>query len=78
MCSNLVKFSVGRSASVLAQSQLLINPDIREAHLLKGWYDREGQSVDFQTYRSEGGGSGGGGKLSLDVMIWREGQRRLK
>ncbi|XP_052075679.1 replication protein A 70 kDa DNA-binding subunit-like [Mytilus californianus] len=51
----------GRSASVLASSQMLINPDIKEAHILRGWYDRDGQSSEFQTYRSEGGGAGGGG-----------------
>ena len=49
----------GRSASVLASSQMLINPDIREAHLLRGWYDREGQSLDFQSYHREGGMGGG-------------------
>lgn len=54
----------GRSASVLASSQLLINPDIREAHLLRGWYDRDGHTSDFQTYRSEGGGGGGGGSAT--------------
>jgi hypothetical protein len=40
---------------------MLINPDIKEAHLLRGWYDREGQSLDFQSYHREGG-MGGGGK----------------
>ncbi|XP_076452897.1 replication protein A 70 kDa DNA-binding subunit-like isoform X2 [Babylonia areolata] len=49
----------GRSLSVLSSSQLVINPDIREAHVLRGWYDREGASMDFGSFRSEGGGAGG-------------------
>ena len=48
----------GRSLSVLASSQLMVNPDIREAHMLRGWYDREGVSMDFGSFRSEGAGAG--------------------
>ncbi|KAL3856901.1 hypothetical protein ACJMK2_011607 [Sinanodonta woodiana] len=52
----------GRSLSVLASSQLIINPDIREAHLLRGWYDREGSNMDFAGFKSEmGSGASGGG-----------------
>ncbi|KAJ8312756.1 hypothetical protein KUTeg_010129 [Tegillarca granosa] len=50
----------GRSLSVLASSQLIVNPDIRESHLLRGWYDRDGQSMDFQSFKGDsmaGGGS---------------------
>lgn len=43
---------------------MLINPDIKEAHILRGWYDRDGQSSEFQTYRNEGGGAGGGGNVN--------------
>ncbi|XP_046360245.1 replication protein A 70 kDa DNA-binding subunit-like isoform X1 [Haliotis rufescens] len=50
----------GRSLSVLASSQLIVNPDIREAHMLRGWFDRDGQSMDFDSYRNEGGGGGAG------------------
>ncbi|KAL5017372.1 hypothetical protein ScPMuIL_006961 [Solemya velum] len=50
----------GRSLSVLASSQLMINPDIREAHILRGWFDREGQNMDFSAYRNEGGSAGAG------------------
>ncbi|KAK3579832.1 hypothetical protein CHS0354_029562 [Potamilus streckersoni] len=52
----------GRSLSVLASSQLIINPDIREAHLLRGWYDKEGSNMDFTGFKSEmGSGASGGG-----------------
>lgn len=49
----------GRSLSALASSQLILNPDIREAHLLRGWYDREGASMDFASFRSDGAGASG-------------------
>ncbi|KAH3857539.1 hypothetical protein DPMN_100149, partial [Dreissena polymorpha] len=51
----------GRSLSLLGSSQMLVNPDMREAALLKGWWKREGQNLDFQGYRSEGGGGAGAG-----------------
>ncbi|XP_013419280.1 replication protein A 70 kDa DNA-binding subunit isoform X2 [Lingula anatina] len=51
----------GRSLSTLSSSQLIVNPDIEEAHRLKGWYDRDGHNLDFQQYRNEGGQGGSGG-----------------
>ena len=50
----------GRSLSLLASSQMIMNPDIREAHVLKGWYDREGHQKDFTGYKSEGGAGASG------------------
>lgn len=50
----------GRSLSVLSTSQLLCNPDIKEAHFLRGWYDREGSALDFSTFQSDGSAGGGG------------------
>ncbi|KAL4223084.1 60S acidic ribosomal protein P1 [Mactra antiquata] len=50
----------GRSLSVLSSSQMIVNPDMREAHLLKGWWQREGQNREYQSYKSEGGSTGGG------------------
>ncbi|KAK7087532.1 replication protein A 70 kDa DNA-binding subunit-like [Littorina saxatilis] len=49
----------GRSMSVLASSQTIVNPDIREAHMLRGWYDREGANMDFSTFKSDGMSGGG-------------------
>ena len=37
-----------------------MNPDCRESHMLRGWYDREGKSMDFASFR---GDNVGGGKL---------------
>nr|KAG5690193.1 hypothetical protein BaRGS_016584 [Batillaria attramentaria] len=51
----------GRSLSALASSQIILNPDTREAHMLRGWYDRDGVNMDFASFRSDGPGAGGGG-----------------
>lgn len=48
----------GRSLSVLASSQLIINPNIREAQVLRGWYDLEGSSIDFSSFRRDGPSGG--------------------
>ena len=50
----------GRSLSLLGSSQSLMNPDIAEAHQLRGWYDTVGHSLDYGEFRSEGGASAGG------------------
>ena len=59
----------GRSLSLLASSQLIINPDIQEAHLLKGWYEHEGHQKDFTGFRSEGGSGAGGGRCLKQSVI---------
>lgn len=49
----------GRSLSVAMSSTLQINPDIREAHLLKGWYDREGCNLEVESISSKMGSASG-------------------
>lgn len=61
----------GRSLSVLGSSQMLMNPDIPEAHRLKGWYDSVGHSLDFNEYRSEAG-AGGAGSYSTNWKTFAE------
>ncbi len=51
----------GRSLSVLASSQVIVNPDNEECYALRGWYDAEGHQMEFNEYQSSGGASGGGG-----------------
>ncbi|KFM74172.1 Replication protein A DNA-binding subunit, partial [Stegodyphus mimosarum] len=43
----------GRSLSVTMSSVLQINPDIKEAHMLKGWYDREGCNLELESISSK-------------------------
>ncbi|KAJ7632965.1 hypothetical protein FB45DRAFT_519561 [Roridomyces roridus] len=51
----------GRSLSVFSSSTMVINPDIQEAHTLRGWYDNQGKDVTYSAHQSSGGGAGGGG-----------------
>jgi replication factor A1 len=37
--------------STLSSSQIVTNPDIPEAHHLRGWYDAEGHSSQFNEFR---------------------------
>ncbi|XP_057694257.1 replication protein A 70 kDa DNA-binding subunit isoform X2 [Corythoichthys intestinalis] len=50
----------GRSLSASYSSTLMINPDIPEAYKLRGWYDKEGHSMDGEslTELRSGGGVG--------------------
>ncbi|XP_029373361.1 replication protein A 70 kDa DNA-binding subunit isoform X2 [Echeneis naucrates] len=50
----------GRSLSASFSSTLMINPDIPEAYKLRGWYDKEGHTMDGQSLTELKGGSGGG------------------
>ena len=42
----------GRSLSVLNSSQVVINPDIPEAHELRGWFDNVGSTLNFDEFKS--------------------------
>ncbi|OLL22101.1 Replication factor A protein 1 [Neolecta irregularis DAH-3] len=45
----------GRSLSMYSSSTMSVNPDIDEAHSLKGWYDGSGKSENFSTHANIGG-----------------------
>ncbi|XP_074495993.1 replication protein A 70 kDa DNA-binding subunit [Sebastes fasciatus] len=49
----------GRSLNASFASTLLINPDIPEAHKLRGWFDKEGHAMDGQSLTESKGGGGG-------------------
>ncbi|XP_069936741.1 replication protein A 70 kDa DNA-binding subunit isoform X1 [Cherax quadricarinatus] len=63
----------GRSLSLLSSSSFQINPDIREAHKLKGWFDNGGNSANtINLSNQRGGGSGGMGsnfKMILEAKM---------
>lgn len=48
----------GRSLSLLSSGTMSLDPDIPEAHRLKGWYDASGRTGNFATH--SGAGSMGG------------------
>lgn len=50
----------GRSLSMVGSSSMLTNPDIAEAHDLRGWYDNQGATTTFTAHSRGGGGAGGG------------------
>jgi replication factor A1 len=40
----------GRSLSLLSSGSMIVDPDIDEAHTLKGWYDAQGRNDNFQSH----------------------------
>lgn len=56
----------GRSLSMVSSSSMMVEPDIPEAHSLRGWYENQGENVTFQAFTSMGGGAGGAATMKLD------------
>lgn len=60
----------GRSLSMFSSSTMAINPDITEAHVLRGWYDNDGAHAQFQAYTNSSvnggalGAAGAGGNMA--------------
>lgn len=42
----------GRSLSMVGASTLFVNPDIPEAHTLRGWYDQSGHNESFNSFNN--------------------------
>ena len=51
----------GRSLSLLSAGSMAVNPDIDEAHKLKGWYEGQGRDGTFTSYSAMGGSMGDAG-----------------
>jgi replication factor A1 len=47
----------GRSLSLLSSGSMAVDPDIDEAHKLKGWYDAQGRSDTFTSHANLGSGT---------------------
>ncbi|GAA5931347.1 replication factor A subunit protein RFA1 [Sporobolomyces koalae] len=56
----------GRSLSVGGSATIAIDPDIPEAHTLRGWWDTDGQNSSFHSH-STGGMGGAAGSFKPDV-----------
>lgn len=52
----------GRSLSLLASGSMTANPDIDEAHKLKGWFDAAGRNQDYATHSAGAVGQNAGGR----------------
>ncbi|KAL1952679.1 hypothetical protein VTO42DRAFT_4453 [Malbranchea cinnamomea] len=44
----------GKSLSLLSSGSMTVDPDIEEAHRLKGWYDAQGRMGTFSSHASDG------------------------
>ncbi|KAL8699522.1 MAG: hypothetical protein Q9224_001374 [Gallowayella concinna] len=51
----------GRSLSLLSSGSMTVDPDINEAHKLKGWYDAQGRTDTFSSHANAGGSMGAAG-----------------
>ncbi|KAI5309116.1 Replication factor A protein 1 [Ascosphaera atra] len=49
----------GRSLSLLSSGSMNVDPDITEAHRLRGWYDANGKQENFATHSTAAATSGG-------------------
>jgi replication factor A1 len=52
----------GRSLSLLSSGSMAIDPDIPEAHKLKGWYDSQGRTDTFNSHSNMSGAGSAGGR----------------
>lgn len=52
----------GRSLSLLSSGSMTIDPDIQEAHKLKGWYDSQGRSNNFASHSAMASAGAAGGR----------------
>ncbi|CAG8983163.1 hypothetical protein HYALB_00010311 [Hymenoscyphus albidus] len=59
----------GRSLSLLSSGSMTIDPDIAEAHKLKGWYDSQGRSEHFASHTGSGTGAAGGRNTAVKTII---------
>jgi replication factor A1 len=61
----------GRSLSLTSGGSMKVNPDIQEAHKLKGWYDAQGRNEKFQTHAALNArvGTSGGNQFKTAIQI---------
>lgn len=52
----------GRSLSLLSSGSMSLDPDIPEAHKLKGWYDTQGRSNNFNSHSAMTSAGAAGGR----------------
>ncbi|KAL8710876.1 MAG: hypothetical protein Q9220_004680 [cf. Caloplaca sp. 1 TL-2023] len=57
----------GRSLSLLSSGSMTVDPDINEAHKIKGWYDAQGRTDTFSSHANMGASMGAAGGRSDPV-----------
>ncbi|PVI00108.1 replication protein-like protein A 70 kDa DNA-binding subunit [Periconia macrospinosa] len=58
----------GRSLSLLSSGTMTVDPDIDEAHKLRGWFNAVGQNTTFTTHQNLSSGSGGNSKNETKLI----------
>ncbi|KAF2134639.1 replication protein-like protein A 70 kDa DNA-binding subunit [Dothidotthia symphoricarpi CBS 119687] len=58
----------GRSLSLLSSGTMMVDPDIDEAHKLRGWFNAVGQNATFSTHQNMAPSSGSGGKNESKII----------
>ena len=59
----------GRSLSLLSSGSMTVDPDIDEAHKLKGWYDAQGRTDTFATHQGASVGVAGGRSDPMKTIL---------
>lgn len=59
----------GRSLSLLSSGSMMLDPDIPEAHKLKGWYDSQGRSENFASHSNMAGAGSAGGRVEATKTV---------
>jgi len=58
----------GVSLSTMASAVIQVNPDIPDAHRLRGWYDEQGKEIAIQSLsNAQSAGAGGGSWTHGDI-----------
>ncbi|XP_063624011.1 replication protein A 70 kDa DNA-binding subunit [Cydia splendana] len=58
--ARLAEFNGSKSLSCLASTMIRLNPDLPDAHKLRGWYDNGGANMDIVNISARSGAYGGG------------------
>ena len=61
----------GRSLSVTGQTVVRLNPDIPEAHAIRGWFDQGGNEAPTENLSVGGGQGGSGGGAMTGPQAWK-------
>lgn len=67
----------GRSLSLLSSGSMTIDPDIDEAHKLKGWYDAQGKNDTFMSHQGMGSVGAAGGRIDATKSIMQVKEENL-
>lgn len=59
----------GRSLSLLSSGTMNVDPDIDEAHKLKGWYDAQGRNETYQSHANTMGTSAATGRQDQSKTV---------